>query len=72
MQLFQRCLASVEDDQYEAYFSQWFRNTPFSEIRRENVEQWFAWVLFDERWRHLTESEREEVRVNEYLVGFPF
>jgi len=36
MVLFQRCLSSIDDNEYEVYFSQWFRVTfffsPFSHV----------------------------------------
>lgn len=44
-ELFKLCVESVFDP--ERYLSKWFRGAPASEIRRENVKQFFCWSFLN-------------------------
>lgn len=43
--LFRLCLESVSDP--ELYISKWFKGAPLSEIRRDNVKQFFCWSFLN-------------------------
>ncbi|KAF3346057.1 hypothetical protein VdG2_05782 [Verticillium dahliae VDG2] len=43
--LFYRCHSTIPDP--ERYLSRWFRDTPASEIRRENVKDFFRWAFLN-------------------------
>jgi hypothetical protein len=43
--LFERCQENVTDP--ETYLSMWFRDAPASEIKRENVKEFFRWAILN-------------------------
>jgi hypothetical protein len=43
--LFQRCHENIPDP--ERYLSKWFLNAPLSEIKRDNVKDFFLWEFFN-------------------------
>ena len=43
--LFQRCHENIPDP--ERYLSKWFLNAPLSEIKRDNVKDFFLWAFFN-------------------------
>ena len=45
--LFERCHNSIKDP--EKYLAIWFQNAPRSEIKRENVEEFFCWAFFNKK-----------------------
>ena len=44
-ELFRLCLQSLSDP--EEYLSKWFKGAPLSEIRRDNVKQFFCWSFLN-------------------------
>ena len=44
-QLYQRCAKTITDP--EAYLIKWCNMAPLSEIKRENVKEFFAWALLN-------------------------
>ncbi|KAI9768078.1 MAG: hypothetical protein M1840_005112 [Geoglossum simile] len=44
-ELLQRCLEEVHDP--DQYLSKWFLDAPLSEIKRENIKEFFRWVLLN-------------------------
>ena len=45
LKLFERCHDSTQD--YQRYIEKWFMEKPLSEIRRENIKEFFRWAFFD-------------------------
>jgi len=43
--LFDRCLDTTPD--HEQYISKWFLDAPMSDIRRENVKEFFRWAFLN-------------------------
>ena len=43
--LFERCHNNIKDP--EKYLAIWFRNAPRSEIKRDNVKEFFCWAFFN-------------------------
>jgi hypothetical protein len=62
-ELFQRCCGSVPDP--ERYLSGWFLGAPASEIKRENIKDFFCWGFLNKREYNLV----EEMELEEY-VGY--
>ena len=57
--LFQRCHDNISDP--ERYLSRWFMDAPASEIKRENVKDFFRWAFLDTGdTRHEDDEELEE------------
>ncbi|MCJ1274807.1 hypothetical protein MMC21_002605 [Puttea exsequens] len=67
--LFQLCLESVPDPQQ--YLSKWFKHASMSQIKRENVKEFFCWAFFNkEQYGAEDEEELEEyVDMMERLLG---
>lgn len=70
--LFQLCNKSVEDP--ERYLSMWFKGAVRSEIRRENVKEFFSWAFLNKpSFGVLDEEELEEYTDQmEFLLGRKF
>jgi pimeloyl-ACP methyl ester carboxylesterase len=57
--VFNRCFETVVDG--DRYLSQWFGDAPMSEIRRENVNEFFSWAFLNKGvWGPSDEEELEE------------
>lgn len=57
--LFHKCHDSVQDP--ERYLSKWFKDAPSSEIRRENVKEFFCWAFLNKSsFGILDDDELEE------------
>lgn len=57
-ELFELCHESIEDP--ERYLAKWFTGAPKSEIRRENVKEFFCWAFLDKHACGLLEDEELE------------
>lgn len=68
-ELFQLCHESVADPEH--YLSKWFSGAPGSEIRRENVKEFFCWAFLDKLTYGLLENEELEEYTDkmELLLG---
>lgn len=71
-ELFQLCNQSVEDPEH--YLSMWFKGAVSSEIRRENVKEFFSWAFLNKpNFGVLDEEELEEYTDQmEILLGRKF
>ena len=66
--LFDQCHESVEDP--EQYLSMWFKGAPASEIRRENLKDFFCWAFLNKARSVDLHEELEEYTVKmEQLLG---
>ena len=60
--LFHKCQESIQDP--ERYLSKWFKDAPSSEIRRENVKEFFCWAFLNKsRFGILDDDELEEYAI---------
>lgn len=57
--LFKRCLDHTTN--LEDYVRGWFLNAPLQEIKKENIKEFLAWALLNERLETITEEEDEEL-----------
>ena len=57
--LFNKCLENTHDR--ETYFSEWFLNSPASDVRRENVKEFYAWSILDKKYEDSGVAENEEL-----------
>ena len=71
-ELFRRCQETLQDP--DGYLSKWFRDAPPTEIKRENVKEFFTWAYFNSAG--VDEGYEEEldgyVDGLQELVGRPF
>ena len=56
--LFRRCYENIPDP--ERYLSKWFLDAPASEIKRENVKDFFRWAFFNTGESDLVDDEELE------------
>ncbi|KAL9010100.1 MAG: hypothetical protein Q9173_004930 [Seirophora scorigena] len=56
--LFRLCIESISDP--ERYLSKWFKGAHPSEIRRENIKQFFCWAFLNKRDYGLLEDQELE------------
>ncbi|TVY55684.1 hypothetical protein LCER1_G002760 [Lachnellula cervina] len=70
-ELFQLCNDNIADP--EAYFRKWFLGAPLSEIKRENVKEFFLWAFFNRGGPPGEDNEEleEYVSATEKLLGRP-
>lgn len=70
-QLFQLCNDNISDP--EAYLSKWFLGAEVSEIKRENLKEFFLWAFFNRGGPPGKDEEEleEYVSVTEKLLGRP-
>ncbi len=61
--LFQKCHDSVKDP--ESYLRKWFKNAPSSQVRRENVKEFFCWAFLNKSTFGLLEDEELEEYTSE-------
>ena len=61
--LFQRVRENITEP--DLYLSKWFMNADVADIKRENLKEFFAWSLINERYEHIGEAEDHELE--EYL-----
>ena len=61
-ELFQLCYETVPDPQQ--YLSKWFKHAPLSQIKRENVKEFFCWAFLN-REQYGAEDEEE---LEEYVI----
>lgn len=68
-QLFHRCAANIPDP--ENYLSKWFMNSPISEIKRENLEEFLRWAFLSTQVINKADDEeiKEYVEATEKLLG---
>lgn len=68
-ELFQLCHESIVDP--ERYLSKWFRDSSITEIRRENVKEFFCWAFLNKPSYGLLEDEELEEYADklELLLG---
>ncbi len=68
-ELFQLCYETVPDPQQ--YVSKWFRHAPLSQIKRENVKEFFCWAFLNKEQYGADDEEELEEYVNrmEGLLG---
>lgn len=57
--LFQRCLESVPDR--ETYIFGWFLGSPLSQIKRENLKEFYAWSLMNKKYEDIDNEEATEL-----------
>ena len=57
-QLFKRCMEHMPDP--ERYLVKWFKDAPMSEIKRENVKDFYRWAFLNCKTSPSTEAELEE------------
>ena len=57
--LIKRCFNDTAS--FESYLSKWFLGSPLSEIKRENVKEFYAWSLMDKNYENATEAEASEL-----------
>ena len=57
--LIKRCFDDTAS--FESYLSKWFLGSPLSEIKRENVKEFYAWSLMDQTYRDSTGPEFAEL-----------
>ncbi|KAF2650922.1 hypothetical protein K491DRAFT_607956 [Lophiostoma macrostomum CBS 122681] len=62
--LFQRCHRNISDP--ERYLTKWFRDAPVSEIKRENIKEFFRWGFLNTGEPSAIEGEELE----EYISTF--
>jgi hypothetical protein len=67
--LFQRCHKNIPDP--ERYLAKWFMNAPASEIKRENVKDFFRWAFLNKGVPDTVDDEELEdyIREREKLLG---
>jgi hypothetical protein len=67
--LFQRCHENIPDP--ERYLSKWFMDAPTSEIKRENVKDFFRWAFLNTGVPNTVDDEEleEYIRETEKLLG---
>ena len=56
--LFQKCHESVQNPEH--YLSKWFKDAPSSEIRRENVKEFFCWAFLNKSSYGILDDEELE------------
>jgi hypothetical protein len=61
--LFRRCYENIPDP--ERYLSKWFLDAPASEIKRENVKDFFRWAFFNTGGSDLVDDEELEEYIGE-------
>ena len=68
-ELFQLCHETVPDP--EKYLSKWFKHAPMSQIKRENVKEFFCWAFLNSEQHGAEDEEELEEYVNrmEGLLG---
>ena len=57
--LIRRCADRIPKP--ELYISKWFLESPLSEIKRENVKEFYAWSLLDKEYEDADEAEIAEL-----------
>ena len=71
-ELFSRCHETIPDP--EGYIQKWFLNAPLSQIKRDNVKEFFAWAFLNKDGWNAEEDEELEEYVDrlEKLLGKTF
>lgn len=62
--LFHSCNKTLKDP--EKYLPRWFRNAPLSEIRRQNLKDFYAWAFLNKGDYGLLDDEELEEYVDEF------
>ncbi|KAL8828060.1 MAG: hypothetical protein Q9191_002815 [Dirinaria sp. TL-2023a] len=67
--LFDKCHATIE--QPEQYLSKWFKNAPLSEIKRDNLKDFYCWAFLNKFAYGLLDDEELEEYVGKFekLLG---
>lgn len=70
--LFQRCLENIPDP--ERYLQKWFMGAPASDIKQENVKDFFRWAFLNTGEVNIKDEEEldEYVGKTEHLLGRKF
>lgn len=63
-ELFQRCMEHITDP--EQYLVKWFKDAPLSEIKRENVKEFFRWAFLNKTDFNLEDEEELEEYVEKF------
>jgi hypothetical protein len=63
-QLFDRGVRHISDP--EEYFVKWFKDAPLSEIKRENVKEFYRWAFLDTGDYDATDDEELDEYVRKY------
>ena len=61
--LFERCIKNIPDP--ERYLSKWFHDASQSEIKKENVKDFFRWALMNTGEFHIADEEELDEYVHE-------
>nr|POF14344.1 hypothetical protein CFP56_03368 [Quercus suber] len=71
--LFQRCLDSIDD--VGPFLSAWFLGSPLRDIKRENINEFYAWSFMNKRYQDVSDDELTELNhyadLLEQRSGFP-
>ncbi|KAH9840475.1 hypothetical protein Tdes44962_MAKER01675 [Teratosphaeria destructans] len=57
--LVRRCLRSISN--LKPYILKWYLDSPLSEVKRENVKEFFAWSFMNKRFEEVTDDESSEL-----------
>nr|POE74322.1 hypothetical protein CFP56_70797 [Quercus suber] len=72
--LFRRCLDTIDD--VAPFLSAWFLGSPLRDIRRENINEFYAWSFFNKRYPDVSDDELTELNhytdMLEQKSGFSF
>jgi len=63
-QLFELCHRSIKD--HEQHLSKWFKNAPLSEIKRENLKDFYCWAFLNKGAYGLLDDEELEEYVDKF------
>lgn len=63
-QLFDLCHRSIKD--HEQHLSKWFKNAPISEIKRENLKQFYCWAFLNKGAYGLLDDEELEEYIDKF------
>ncbi len=64
---FERSKATTSDSDF--FLSKWFKDAPLSEIKRQNLREFFAWAFLNCDAAEVVDSDQNE-ELDEYVKGF--
>lgn len=62
--LFDRCISTTED--HEHYLRRWFKDAPLSEIKRDNLKDFYCWAFLNKGNHGLLDDEELEDYVDRF------
>jgi len=65
-ELFNKCMTTLPHP--ETFLRRWFLDSPAEDIKKENVNEFFAWALFNKPLEAVDDEERDEL--NDYVRQF--